>query len=70
MKEELTTKMHSEFTVSEEIDRKNIVGSAIKFAMMGGGGEDELEYALSIYGVKREEYERWKVHWGNLGVKI
>ena len=70
MKDELTELMHSEFTVSEEIDKKNKVGSAIRFAMIGNGGEEELRKALPLYGVTYEEYERWKDHWAEVGVKV
>ena len=70
MKDEQTELMHSEFTVSEEIDRKNKVGSAIESTMLRGGGEEGLRHSLPMYGVTYEEYERWKDYWAEVGISI
>ena len=70
MKDELTELMHSEFTVSEEIDIKNKVGSAIESAMLRGGGEEGLRHSLPMYSVTFEEYERRKDYWAEVDISI
>lgn len=70
MKDELTELMHSEFTVSEEIDRKNRVGSAIESTILRGGGEEILRQTLKGYALTYKDYETWKDYWAEVGVKI
>jgi hypothetical protein len=54
-KEELTTAMHSEFFVSEEIDRKHkcfsALGSMAKYGM-------SIQHVTSVYGVSKSEIEK------------
>lgn len=71
MKEELTKKMHSEFTVSKEIDVKHKVGSAIEMALLlKKHDRKSFEEELSSYNVTYNDYLKWKEHWGRLGLKI
>jgi hypothetical protein len=70
MKEELTTKMHSEFTVSKEVDIRNKVGSAIESGMLRGVRENAIEHTLKRFGVTYDDYNKWKEYWAEVGVKL
>ena len=70
MKDELTELIHSEFTISPEMEIKNRVGSAIEFTMMLGGDENKLKDVLVSYTVTYEDYLKWKDYWAEVGVKI
>lgn len=70
MKDELTELMHSEFTISPEMEICNRVGSAIESTMLRGGGEDNLRHTLKRYALKYKDYETWKDYWAEVGVKI
>lgn len=70
MKEELTTKMHSEFAVSKEVNLRNKVGSAIESAMLRGVKENELQKTLNEFGVTYDDYYKWKDYWDEVGVKV
>lgn len=66
MKDELTELMHSEFTLSEEVDVKNRVGSAMQVVRTLGITESELPNILKRYNVTMDDYNKWKDHWLNL----
>lgn len=70
MKEELTTKMHSEFHVRKVIDKRHKVGSALKSAISMGGGKENLKMAMKMYAISIEEYVRWRDYWAKRGVKV
>ncbi len=70
MKDELTELMHSEFTISPEMEIKHRVGSAIKSGMIRGVTEDKLKDVLASYTVTYEDYLKWKDYWAEVGVKI
>ena len=71
MKEELTEKMHSEFTVSKEIEKKHKVGSAIEMALLlKKNDRKSFEEELNNFNVTFEDYLKWREHWGRLGLKI
>jgi len=57
MKEELTTKMHSEFTIDHEIDIQNRVWSLMRNAEMTEKNPDDL---LSIYNLTKEELDKYR----------
>lgn len=65
MKDELTEKMHSEFTVSEETDQKHRAGY-----VWGVAGFDapkkKVEQWAKEYGVQYETCIRWKSYWKSL----
>lgn len=66
MKDELTELMHSEFTVSEEVDVVNQVGSAMQVARTLGITGSELSNILKRYNVTIDDYNKWKDYWLNL----
>ncbi len=66
MKDELTELMHSEFTVSEEVDVVNRVGSAMQVARTLGITGSELSNILKRYNVTIDDYNKWKDYWLNL----
>ena len=65
LKEELTTAMHSEFTVSKETDKQLRVGSVWKLVGFDAPKE-EVEYWASRYGVTYYLCMKWKSYWRNL----
>ena len=71
MKEELTEKMHSEFTVSKEIEIKHRVGSAIHYAViLKINKKEELEAILKRYSVGLKDYLKWREHYEGLGLRL
>lgn len=67
MKEELTEKMHSEFTISNEIEIKHRVGIVCEILKATGNyTEDDLNKVLQEYNVSKEQYEEWKSFWERL----
>ena len=71
MKEELTKKMHSEFTISKEEDVSNRVGSAIQAAnILRVNKKKEFEEILINYTVSIEDYQKYKKEWADAGVSI
>lgn len=70
MKEELTEKMHSEFTVSEEVDVENRVGSAMQVARALGITESGLSNILRRYNVTMDDYKRYKKAWNDVGLFV
>jgi hypothetical protein len=62
-KEELTTKMHSEFTVSEETDRKHVVFTALHVI-------DQklmtIPQAITAYGLTPEDLDKHRDEWDDL----
>lgn len=70
MKEELTEKMHSEFTVSKEVDVENRVGSAMQVARALGITESGLSNILRRYNVTMDDYKRYKKAWNDVGLFV
>ncbi|MBO7230277.1 MAG: hypothetical protein J6V20_02565 [Bacteroidaceae bacterium] len=71
MKDEFTEKMHSEFTISEEEEISNRVGSAIQAAsILKVNKKKEFEEILKGYTVGLRDYLKWKEHWSRLGLRI
>lgn len=66
MKDELTELMHSEFTISPEMEICNRVGSAMQSARILGKTEKEIPNILKRYNVTMDDYNKWKDHWQNL----
>jgi len=65
MKEELTEKMHSEFTVDEETDKKHRAGSVWEVVGFDAPREKIDEWAKE-YGVTYDICLKWKAYWKNL----
>lgn len=63
MKDELTAKMHSEFTVDPETEISHIVGTIVDEL---NDGPFSLEELLEDYGVTMEQYEKYRSEWENL----
>lgn len=61
--EELTAKMHSEFQVSEETDRKHITWSALDAIADGDMTRSE---AMEEYGVTEEDFIKHEPEWEEL----
>ena len=65
MKDELTAKMHSEFTVSEETDLKHRAGCVWGVAGFDAPKEKIEEWA-KLYSVPYDTCIKWKSYWRNL----
>ena len=63
MKEELTTLMHSEFTVSPETDLSHTVACIVDQLEEGFETLDQL---LDDYSVTLEQYNKYRSEWENL----
>ncbi|MDQ6482249.1 hypothetical protein [Dyadobacter sp. LHD-138] len=63
MKEELTTKMHAEFTVSEETDRKL---RALSLLQMERDGLNLTDERLEDEGISREQLEEYRKEYSTL----
>jgi len=59
-KEELTTKMHSEFTVTDEMDRKHITWSVLD--MIDQKVLTKAE-AMEIYGITQKDLDNYQDEW-------
>lgn len=65
MEDEFTEKMHSEFTVDDETDKKHRVGCV--WRLIGfEPSKDKLEYWANSYGVSVSDCMKWKSYWENL----
>lgn len=62
LKEELTTKMHSEFSVSPETEIKLRCG-CVWDDLDGNASRAEIEKEASLYGVTYEQCLEWKSYW-------
>ena len=65
LKEELTEKMHSEFTVSRETDQKHRAGCVWGVAGFDAPRKD-IEHWAGRYGVTYDTCMKWKAYWRNL----
>ena len=65
MEEELTEKMHSEFTVSKETDQKHRAGCVWGLVWYDAPREKIEEWAKE-YGVDYDICIKWKSYWRNL----
>lgn len=65
LKEELTEKMHSEFTVSRETDQKHRAGCVWGVAGFDAPRKD-IEHWAGRYGVTYDTCMKWKAYWKNL----
>ena len=64
LKEELTTKMHSEFSVSVETDIKHRVFSLL--TLTGVKNEDSIKKWLSNYDVTLEQVQKYMTEYKSL----
>ena len=69
MKEELTEKMHSEFSINQETEIKHRVGSAIHYAtILNVKKKEKFKQILENFSVTFSDYEKWKKHYEKLGL--
>jgi len=61
MPDELTEKMHSEFTISREIEIKHKAGAIWRW--YEDASEEEKEYQCRLMGITMEDALRWKDYW-------
>ena len=65
MKEELTAKMHSEFTVDKETEQKHRAGCV--WGVVGfDAPKDNIEEWAKEYGVTYDICMKWKSYWKSL----
>ena len=65
MEDEFTEKMHSEFTVDDETDKKHRAGCVWDVIGFDASIEDIEEWA-AFYGVTYDICMKWKSYWKNL----
>ena len=65
LKEELTEKMHSEFTVDDKTEKKHRAGCVWGVAGFDASRTD-IEHWAGVYGVTYEICMKWKGYWKNL----
>ena len=71
MKEELTTKMHSEFSVSREIEVRHKVGTVIEVAIkMNKTDKKSVTDIARLYGITYNDILKWKLYWENKGLEM
>lgn len=65
MEEQLTAKMHSEFSITKEQEQKHRAGCVWDVVLFDAPRE-KIEHWASRYGVTYEECMKWKSYWKNL----
>ena len=65
MEDEFTAKMHSEFTIDEETDKKHRAGTTWKLIGFDAP-KAEIEHWAELYGTTYETCMKWKSYWRNL----
>lgn len=65
LKEELTTKMHSEFTVSAETEIKHRAGCVwgMLYREKMTNDKTQLSYECKLYGISVEQAMKYKAFW-------
>lgn len=63
LQDELTAKMHSEFTISPETEIKHKAG-CVWGILKWDATKEEIEHHASLYGITYEDCMKWKKHWG------
>lgn len=71
MKEELTTKMHSEFSVDKNTEIKHKVGCILEVAIkMNKTSVRDVTEIANRYGLTYDDVQKWKTYWLKLGLRI
>lgn len=65
MQDELTDKMHSEFTIDEEKEKKLRAG-CVWNVLGADASREEVEKNAKEYGIDYETAMKWKDYWLNL----
>ena len=68
IKDELTTSMHSEFSVSKEVDIKLRAG-CVWTSIDGNASRKEIEKYALMYGITYEQCLEWKAYWDRIKLK-
>ena len=63
MKEELTSKMHDEFTVTKEVEGKLRAGCVWRVWCGRNSSENEIRRCAESYGISYETAMRWRDFW-------
>ena len=63
MKEELTKKMHSELSVSKDIEIKHKAGCVWDILKVKHPSEKEIKDRCKSYGISYEDAMKWKDFW-------
>lgn len=70
MQDELTARMHSEFTITPEQEIKHRAGCVwdviVNVVGKGNATREDIENWASKYGVSYEDCMKWKKHWLSL----
>jgi hypothetical protein len=61
--DELTTKMHSEFSVSEETEKKHVVFTALKVIDSKVMTKSK---AMAVYAITQADVKKYQEEWNNL----
>ena len=71
MKEELTTKMHSEFSIDKKTETKHKVGSVLEVAIkMNKTSVKDVTEIANRYGLAYDDILEWRNYWSKLGLRI
>lgn len=65
MQDELTEKMHSEFTIDAETEKKHRAG-CVWIVLGADATREEVEESAKEYGIDYETAMKWKDYWLNL----
>ena len=63
LREELTSKMHDEFTIPKEIDEKHRAGCMWGFWCDNNSSEKEIRKWAKHYSISYETAMKWKDYW-------
>jgi hypothetical protein len=65
MQDELTTKMHSEFTIDAETENRHRAG-CVWLQLTADATKEEVEECAKSYEIDYETAMKWKDYWLNL----
>lgn len=66
MEEELTKKMHSEFSISSDIEIKHKAGCVWDILKFEKPTKEELVIRCKSYGISYEDAMKWRDFWVNI----
>lgn len=65
MQDELTTKMHSEFTIDAETEKRHRAG-CVWLLLNADATKEEVEKTAESYGIDYDTAMKWKYYWLDL----
>lgn len=63
LREELTSKMHDEFTIPEEIEEKHRAGCVWEFECDRNSSEEEIRKSAKSFSISYEAAMKWRNYW-------